>query len=172
MLSSRPTQEDTHVFDGPAVAAALKRCGVTHVVWLPDSELGRWDAALSAEADLRLVRVCREGEAFAVAAGLLIGGKRPIVMIQCTGLFEAGDALRNALFDLNLPLFVVVGVRSWYAHQKGATSDNCPHFTPRIIDAWGLTSTWLEERHTPDDLARAYLDAWAARRPAVALYAE
>jgi hypothetical protein len=93
-------------------------------------------------------------------------------MIQCTGLFEAGDALRNVLFDLNLPLFVVVGVRSWFAHQKGATSDNCPHFTPRILDAWGLPYVWLDERHTPDDLARAYLDAKAAGRPAVALYAE
>ena len=160
------------MFDGPAVLAALKRCGVTHVVWLPDSELGRWDAALSSDPDLRLIRVCREGEAFAVAAGLFIGGKRPIVMIQCTGLFEAGDALRNVLFDLKLPLFVVVGVRSWLAHQKGATVDTCPHFTPRILDAWGLQYVWLDEQRSPDDLARAYLDAKAAGRPGAALYAE
>jgi sulfopyruvate decarboxylase TPP-binding subunit len=160
------------MFDGPGVLAALKRCGVTHVVWLPDSELGRWDGALSSDAELRLVRVCREGEAFAVAAGLLIGGKRPVVMIQCTGLFEAGDALRNVCFDLALPVFVIVGVRSWAAHQRGATADNCPHFTPRIVEAWGLPSVWLDERHGPDDLARAYLDARAAGRPAIALYAE
>jgi sulfopyruvate decarboxylase subunit alpha len=160
------------MFDGPAVLAALKRCGVTHVVWVPDTELGRWDAALSSDADLRLIRVCREGEAFAVAAGLFIGGKRPIVMIQCTGLFEAGDALRNVLFDMKLPLFVVVGVRSWFAHQKGGTPDNCPHFTPRILDAWELPYVLLDEQHVPDDLARAYLDAKAAGRPAAALYAE
>src|SRR5262249_59015937 len=84
----------TVMLDGPSVAAALKDCGVTHVVWIPDSEVGTWEAALLAEPALRLVRVCREGEAFAVAAGLHLGGKRPGVVIQCTGLFEGRDALR------------------------------------------------------------------------------
>jgi sulfopyruvate decarboxylase subunit alpha len=97
------------MLDGPGVVQALKACGVTHVVWLPDTELGRWDQALASAPGIQLVRVCREGEAFSIAAGLHLGGKRPIVIIQCTGLFEAGDSLRNVLFDLDLPLFVVVG---------------------------------------------------------------
>src|SRR5439155_232893 len=80
------------MLDGPSVATALKSCGVTHVVWIPDSELGLWEAAFSADPGLQLVRACREGEAIAIAAGLLLGGKRPVVMIQCTGFFEAGDA--------------------------------------------------------------------------------
>src|SRR5205823_6420689 len=58
------------MLDGPSVVAALKGCGVTHVVWLPDSELGLWEPALLSDPDLRLVRVCREGEAIALAAGL------------------------------------------------------------------------------------------------------
>lgn len=160
------------MFDGPAVLSALRECGVTHVVWLPDSELGRWEESLSTANDIRLIRVCREGEAFAVAAGLYLGGKRPIILIQCTGLFEAGDALRNVLFDMGLPLFVVVGVRSWGAYQKGATSDNCPHYTPKIIEAWGLASCWLDEKSSSQDLARAYREAGAAGRPVIALFAE
>src|SRR5438045_7170990 len=86
------------MLDGPSVAAALKRCGITHVVWIPDTELGACDVALSSEPALSLVRVCREGEAFAVAAGLHLGGKKSIILLQCTGLFEAGDSLRNILF--------------------------------------------------------------------------
>src|SRR5262245_47122868 len=109
------------MLDGPSVAAALKQCGVTHVVWIPDSELGTWEPALRNDPQLQLIRVCREGEAMAVAAGLILGGKRPIVAIQCTGLFEAGDALRNVIHDMKLPLFLVVGIRSYYAHQKGKT---------------------------------------------------
>src|SRR5437667_1444853 len=108
------------MLDGPSVVAALKGCGVTHVVWIPDSELGLWEPALRDDPGLRLVRVCREGEAVAVAAGLLLGGRRPVVVIQCTGFFEAGDALRNIVYDLKLPLFVVIGVRSYYAHRQGA----------------------------------------------------
>src|SRR5919201_4322261 len=121
------------MFDGPGVVAALKGCGVTHAVWIPDSELGRWEGALSGDPELQLIRVCREGEAIAVAGGLLLGGKHPIVLIQCTGLFEAGDALRNIVHDLKLPLFLVVGLRGYYAHQRQATVDTCPLFTEPIL---------------------------------------
>ncbi len=93
------------------VIAALTTLGVTHVVWLPDSALGPWESALEQASSLRLIRVAREGEAWAIAAGLHLGGQRPLVMIQNTGLFESGDALRNVLFDLGLPLWAVVGYR-------------------------------------------------------------
>src|SRR5271156_3728595 len=111
------------MLDGPSVVAALKECGVTHVVWIPDSELGTWEPALRAEPALQLIRVCREGEAMAVAAGLQLGGRRPIVVIQCTGLFEAGDALRNVVHDMKLPLFLVIGLRGQQASRRGATGD-------------------------------------------------
>jgi sulfopyruvate decarboxylase subunit alpha len=126
------------MLDGPSVAAALRRCGITHVVWIPDSELGLWEPALTAAEGLSLLRVCREGEAFALAAGLYLGGKRPLILLQCTGLFEAGDALRNVLYDMKLPLFFVVGVRSYYAHQQGAIGDTCPVFIEPIMRAWQI----------------------------------
>jgi sulfopyruvate decarboxylase TPP-binding subunit len=160
------------MFDGPLVADALKSCGVTHVVWVPDSVLGQWDAALSNDPGLSLIRVCREGEAVAVAGGLYLGGKRPIVLMQCTGLFEAGDSLRNFIYDLKLPLFFLIGVRSYYAHQQGATADTCPMFTEPILQAWGLSYVVLERRHSPADLAAAYRDAQAHRRAGAALLAE
>jgi sulfopyruvate decarboxylase TPP-binding subunit len=64
---------------GPAIVGLLRELGITHVVWLPDSAIGRWEQALEGAADLQLVSVCREGEAWAVAAGLHIGGARPMV---------------------------------------------------------------------------------------------
>src|SRR5207248_2690108 len=134
-------------------------CGITHVVWLPDTELGRWDQALASDPDLRLIRVCREGEAISIAAGLHLGGQRPIVLLQCTGLFEAGDSLRNVLFDLEVPLFLVVGARSWKAQQRGPTMDTCPRFLEPWVRAWGLSYRWLDETSTADDLASAYREA-------------
>src|SRR6266478_1237385 len=152
------------MIDGPSIAAAFKSCGITHVIWIPDSELGTWDAALSTDAALTLIRVCREGEAFAMAAGLHIGGEKPIVLIQCTGLFEAGDALRNVLFDLKLPLFFVVGVRSYYAHQQGTTADTCPVYTEPILRAWQIPYTVLDQRNTAADVAAAYQQAQSEKR--------
>jgi sulfopyruvate decarboxylase TPP-binding subunit len=147
------------MLDGPSAVAALKSCGVTHAVWIPDSLLGRWEDALACDSELKLVRVCREGEALAVAAGLLLGGKRPVVLLQCTGLFEAGDALRNVVHDLRLPLFLVVGVRNLLAHRRGATSDSCPIFTEPFLQAWRVPYTLLEADASAQDLVKAYRDA-------------
>jgi sulfopyruvate decarboxylase TPP-binding subunit len=158
--------------DGPAIAAALTACGVTHVIWVPDSDLGRWDAALSSAPGLRLVRVCREGEAFAVAAGLHLGGKQPVVMIQCTGLFEAGDSLRNFVHDFKLPLFFLVGVRSWQAHQQGKSVDTCPIFTEPILQAWRVPYKYLDRAALAEQLAEAYQLARREGRAGAALLPE
>jgi len=160
------------MLDGPSVVAALRACGITHVVWIPDTELGAWEPALTADRSLSLIRVCREGEAFAVAAGLYLGGRKPIVLIQCTGLFEAGDALRNTIHDLKLPLFFVVGVRSYYAHKQGATADSCPVLTEPIMRAWQVPYVILERDNTAEDLATAYRQAQTERRAGAVLIAE
>jgi sulfopyruvate decarboxylase TPP-binding subunit len=160
------------MLDGASVAAALKRAGVTHVVWIPDSVLGTWDAALAGDPQLRLIRVCREAEAMAVAAGLLLGGARPVVMLQCTGLFDAGDALRNVVHDLKLPLFLVVGVRSLLAHRRGASRDSCPVFTEPFLQAWRIPYTILEPDAAAEDLAAAYSQARVSGQAAAVLLPE
>ncbi len=160
------------MFDGPSVVAALEDCGVTHVVWIPDSDIGRWEPALRSASRLQLLRVCREGEAIALAAGLLLGGKRPLVLIQCTGLFEAGDTLRNILHDLHLPVFLVVGVRSYHAHQRGTSTDSCPVFTEPILRAWQLPYVLLDDRHSAADLAAVYRQAQAKKQAFAVLLAE
>src|SRR5438045_8450340 len=103
------------MLDGPTVVRAIQAAGFTHVVWVPDSHLGTWDAALHASPAVRLVRPAREGEAVGIAAGLMLGGARPLGAVQCTGFFEAGDAVRNVAHDLTLPPKLLVGVRSWRA---------------------------------------------------------
>jgi sulfopyruvate decarboxylase TPP-binding subunit len=160
------------VLDGPTVLKLLTRAGITDVAWIPDSELGTWETAFSRSGSLRLIRVCREGEAFAIAAGLLLGGRRPIVIIQCTGLFEAGDALRNIVHDLGLPVFMIVGVRSYLAHQRGRTADTCPAFTEPILRAWQIPFTVVDPKGDGSDLANALTDSWANARASAALLPE
>ncbi len=161
------------MLDGPSVATALENCGVTHVIWVPDSAIGLWEPAIKSCPGLTLLRVCREGEAFAVAAGLWLGGKKPVVLMQCTGLFEAGDSLRNIVHDLKLPLFFVVGIRNYYAHLEGATADTCPVFTEPIMQAWKIPYKLLDGRiHGAAELAAAYRQAQTEKRAGAVLLAE
>lgn len=126
----------------------LETCGFTHVVWVPDSFLGPWESALLSSSVLQLIRPCREGEAIGIAAGLMLAGAKPVVAMQCTGLFEAGDALRNVVHDLKLSLKLIVGVRSYQAFLEGKSKDNCPTFTEPILRAWQISFTLVTH---PDD---------------------
>ena len=67
------------------VLAQMKKNGVTHVVWLPDSETNWLYLLMKAEPSLRLVGVSREGHACSIAAGLAAGGRKPLILIQNTG---------------------------------------------------------------------------------------
>jgi hypothetical protein len=158
---------------GAVVADAVRAAGFTQVVWLPDSHLGTWEAALAQQQTPRLIRVCREGEAVALAAGLMLGGETPLVAIQCTGFFEAGDAVRNVLHDLGLPLKLLVGVRSWKAYRSGKTGDNCPTLTEPVVRAWGLPVTWFDPfTATPTDCGAALRALAASDGAQVLLWGE
>jgi sulfopyruvate decarboxylase TPP-binding subunit len=140
---------------GSEFVAMLRRCGFTHVVWIPDSELGTWDAALSASADVKLIRPTREGEAIAIAGGLFLGGAKPLIVMQCTGFFEAGDSFRNFIHDLKLPLVFIIGLRSYHAAKEGESADTCPKFTEPILSAWGLPHVVLERGYPAEQLEQA-----------------
>jgi hypothetical protein len=94
-------------------------------------------------------------------------------MIQCTGLFEAGDSLRNFVHDLRLPLFFVIGVRSLRAARSGPTPDTCPVFTEPLVQAWRLPYVLLDpQTSTADALAAEYRQAHTAGRAAAVLLVE
>ena len=156
-------------FPAEQVIEQLVELGVTHVVWLPDSALGPWEQALASCDKLQLVRVCREGEAWAIAAGLHLGGKQPMVVIQNTGLFESGDALRNVLFDLQLPLLAIVGYRSYLVE---GSADSARRFTEPILNAWGLRYVLVRGPGELATMADHFRDCQKRNEPGVALLAE
>ena len=153
------------------ITATFTDLGITHVVWLPDTTLGQWDEALRNAEGLQLVQVCREGEAWALAAGLYLGGGKPIVVIQCTGLFESGDALRNVAHDYRLPIFGLVGYRS-YLNAESLPGDTCLKFTEPILEAWALDSVFIDVPEKKPRLAEHFRTCEAKGVPGIALMAE
>ena len=160
----------TAIFPGAQVGALLRDCGVTHVVTVPDSTLGQWEADIEASG-IRLVRVCREGEAWALAAGLFLGGALPLVMIQCTGFFESGDALRNVLHDWQLPIPSIIGYRS-YLSQETLPGDTCLRFTEPLLAAWQLEYRLVSRPEDFEVMADHLRLSLAERKPGVVLVAE
>jgi sulfopyruvate decarboxylase TPP-binding subunit len=154
------------------IVSALEAAGFTHLVWIPDSHLGTWEPALSGSR-LAPIRPCREGEAVGIAIGLMLGGARPLVVVQCTGFFEAGDAVRNAVHDLALPLKMIIGVRGERSARAGTGRDNCPHFAEKVVAAWELPHTRFDPAEAgPREVAAAVKALADQPTPAAILWAE
>jgi sulfopyruvate decarboxylase TPP-binding subunit len=159
------------VFSGEQIATLLSDLGVTHVVTVPDSTIGKWGDALERHSGLSVVRVCREGEAWAIAMGLHFGGKVPVVLIQCTGLFESGDSLRNVLHDWHVPVFSIIGYRS-YLNQDTLPGDTCLVFTEPLLDVWKIRYTLVTEPAQLGAIREHYLLCRNAGVPGAAVIAE
>ncbi|MCZ6535811.1 MAG: thiamine pyrophosphate-binding protein [Chloroflexi bacterium] len=150
-----------------SVIEQFKKNGITHVVWLPDSETNWMYMAMQEEPSFDLIPVTREGEALAIAAGLYAGGKKPVCLIQNTGMFESGDSIRGIALDVNLPVVMMVGYRGWTRH--GVTPDSAARFTEPILDAWGIKYYLVESDADADRITTAFEEAEATNRPVAIL---
>lgn len=146
-----------------AVLDELHKNEVTHVVWLPDTETNYLYDRLATDPGLQIVPVTREGESFAIAAGLWVGGSKPVVIIQSTGLFESGDSIRGLALDIDIPLVVLVGYRGWTRH--GATPDSAARFTEPILHAWGINYYLVEADADAERISMAFEEARQTERP-------
>ena len=159
------------MFTGDEILEDLNELNISHVVWVPDSTLGQWEAALRSSDTIKLITVCREGEAWAVAAGLYLGGEIPLVVIQCTGLFESGDSMRDILHDYQIPLFAIIGYRS-YLNESTLPGDTARIYTEPILKAWNIDYRLIDEPRKRDLIKQHYQTCQTERRPGAVLISE
>ena len=104
------------------VCAGLHAIGSRHVVYVPDNPLSHVLALLERNFhDVTATVATREEEAFGIAAGLYLGGARPTVMLQSSGLGNSLNALTSLLLPYQIPALIVVSMRGdvgeWNAAQ-------------------------------------------------------
>ncbi len=150
-----------------AIISELRKNNITHVVWLPDSETNFMYEQLMADPTLELVPVSREGETMAIAAGLWVGGKKPVALIQNTGIFESGDSIRGLGLDVDQPLVMLIGYRGWDRH--GIVRDSAAKFTEHIIHAWGINYYLVETDADADRISLAMNEAARESKPVAVL---
>jgi sulfopyruvate decarboxylase subunit alpha len=136
--------------------AQIEALGFTHVLLIPDSESRLLYDAVRSSA-LPLITPCREGESIAIAAGLWTGGRKPLVVLQNTGLMEAGDALRGCGLGPKVPLRLMVGWRGYGgAMAKRLPIDSAYTYTEPLLGAWGIP--WWPVMSDDDLSALATMD--------------
>lgn len=116
----------------------IKKNGITHVVGVPDNGSRSLYQKLRDDPDILVVPVAREGEAFALAAGLYIGGAKPMVIIQNTGFFESGDAYRGTVLNMAVPLVMLLGYRGFETMSGEGSVDTAATYFEPVLKAWGI----------------------------------
>jgi sulfopyruvate decarboxylase subunit alpha len=145
----------------------MRRNGVTDIVWLPDSETNWLYMLMLAEPNLRLVGVTREGHACSIAAGLFAGGRKPMILIQNTGMLESGDSIRGWLMGLKVPVVLMVGYRGYTRH--GVISDTAATYTERFLMAFNIPFYLVENDDDADRISVAFDLAESTKGPVVVL---
>lgn len=160
------TNQSTSLTAGKIVDE-LRKCGITHIVWLPDTESQIVCEAAMGQPDFTLVPVCREGEAIAIAVGLMLGGKEPVVVHQNTGFLDSGDSIRSLALDLQLPLLLIIGYRGW--RHGSPMTDSAAIYTEPILDAWGIKHYLVETDEDVTKISLGYKEAHETHKPVVIL---
>ena len=159
--------ETPNALSPDTVLAQMNAHGVTDIVWLPDSETNWLFLLMQAEPSLRLIGVAREGNACSIAAGLATGRRKPMILIQNTGMLESGDSIRGWLMGLNVPVVLMVGYRGYTRH--GVNTDTVATYTEPFINAFRLNFYLVESDADADRIGVAFEEAERTQRPVVIL---
>jgi sulfopyruvate decarboxylase TPP-binding subunit len=89
---------------------ALLAAGVEDVVAVPDTHQRSLIAAIESHSTLRFIQATTEDEGVAICAGLLVGGRRPVLQIQHAGLYASVNNLRGIAIDGAFPIVLLVGL--------------------------------------------------------------
>jgi sulfopyruvate decarboxylase subunit alpha len=167
-----PRLEEAESLHGQDIITALKRARVEYVLSVPDLHTSHnLLYPISRDADLRLIRVCKEDECLGIATGLSYGDKRAIILIQYTGFLYAMNAIRALACEQSQPMCLMVGL----LNHKGGTARNSRRLGLRIIepilDSLGIPYHLVDTDADIERIAPAISEAYERRHPVAFLIA-
>src|SRR5919198_5854053 len=125
------------------VCRGVQAAGSRDVVYVPDNPLSHVLGEFQERFhDVRLVVATREEEAFGIAAGLYLGGRRPAVMLQSSGLGNSLNAITSLLLPYQIPVLFVISMRG-DATEWNAAQVAMGRSVPSILDAIGIPHTTI-----------------------------
>jgi sulfopyruvate decarboxylase subunit beta len=157
--------------EGAAIIRSIKDSGVEFVVALPDivtSDHLLWP--LSADPELKLIRIAKEDEGISICTGLAFCDKRALLLIQHTGLLDSMNALRAIGVEYAMPVCMMVGLQGKEPERLPSQSD---HYGVRIVepllDVMGVEHCLIQEPGDETRIGPAIDKAYETSAPLVFL---
>ncbi|HET7344107.1 MAG TPA: thiamine pyrophosphate-dependent enzyme [Methylomirabilota bacterium] len=144
------------MISGREFAVALERHGFDFFTGVPCSLVEDLIATLERGTRAPYVAAVREDAAVGVAVGAWFGGRRPVVLMQNSGLGTSLNALASLSLMYGLPALLVVTWRG-YAGKDAPEHLLMGEISPALLDLLGIPHRVLAVESLDTDLA------WAAR---------
>ena len=97
----------------------LKRIGVDFAVLLPDTILYAVDELLFTDPEIDTLVCAREDEGIGMAFGAALGGKRPVVLMEGSGIGLSPLVLARGMV-MRLPILLIAGHNTLYGERLAA----------------------------------------------------
>jgi len=141
---------------GAELAALLDRHGFDFSTGVPCSLVEDLIAALEQRPDAPWLPAVREDVAVGMAAGAWLGGRRPVVVMQNSGLGTSLNALASLSLMYGFPVLLIVTWRG-YVGRDAPEHILMGEITPKLLDLLGIPHRVVSDASIAQDLA------WARR---------
>lgn len=151
-----------------SVYNGMKRAGIDFATSVPCINLQDLLGLVESDPEIIHVPVTREEEGAGICAGAYMGGKKPALMMQNSGLGNCINALASLDELYEIPLLMIISHRG----GKGETIvGQVPmgRRTPRLLDAMEIPWFAPSSAEAEETVARAWEEAEAKGRPAAVL---
>ncbi len=152
-----------------AVYRGLKAAGIDFTASVPCVNLQGLLHRVNNDTDIIHIPVTREEEGVGLCAGAWMGGKRPALIMQNSGLGNSINALASLDFLYGIPLLMVISHRGC----EGETIiGQVPmgRLTPKLLDVMEITSFTPSVADAEAVIAQAWSMAEEQSRPVAVLF--
>jgi sulfopyruvate decarboxylase TPP-binding subunit len=111
----------------------------------------------------------REDNALGIAAGAFLGGKKPVVLMQNSGLGVSINALASLHLIYKIPTLLIISLRGYEIHDAPEHMISGP-ITPTLLDTLKIPHRICGDATWRDDLAFAIDHLEKHRLPAALLF--
>ena len=151
-----------------AVYRGMKRAGINFATSVPCVNLQELLALVSGDPEIIHVPVTREEEGVGICAGAWMGGRRPALLMQNSGLGNSINALASLDILYGIPLLMIISHRG----GKGEpVIGQVPmgQLTVPLLDAMGIPHFSPLQGEAEETVAEAWSRACAGCRPVAVL---
>jgi phosphonopyruvate decarboxylase len=156
------------MISGHDFAARLERHGFDFFTGVPCSLIEDLIAVLERRAHAPYVAAVREDAAVGVAAGAWFGGRRPVVLMQNSGLGTSLNALASLSLMYGLPVLLVVTWRG-FGGKDAPEHILTGEISPKLLELLGVPYRVLAVDSLDADLAWAATEMDGRRSPVALL---